>query len=113
MQVVSWFIPFLNWWWPYQNMVDLWNAYGVGRDRRRPDVVSGIGLWWAAYLGLPVVTGVLGFGLIVSAGPDDILSRIAIFYGATFGSQAVAALLARGVVTRLSWRALEHCASVQ
>ena len=55
-------------------MVDLWNAYGAGRDRQAPDVASGIGLWWTAYLGLPVLVGFLGGFMLASANAENALS---------------------------------------
>ncbi len=113
MHVVSWFIPVLSCWWPYQNMVDLWHAYDGRVDRRTPDVASGIGLWWAALLGLPFVAGFAGGFLLASADTQNLLGRLAIFYAGLYASSIVSALLARGVVNRLSWRALEYCASVQ
>jgi hypothetical protein len=112
MQVLSWFIPVVSYWWPYQNLSDLWQSYGVSRDRTRPDHVSGLGAWWAAYLGLPMGAGVLGGFLLASANSENVLDRLAVFYGAVFLAMLVSALLARSVVTRLSWRALEHCVAV-
>jgi hypothetical protein len=113
MQVASWFIPVVGYWWPYQNMVDLWNAYGAGRDRQQPEVASGIGSWWGALLGLPFVAGLVGGLLLATADAENVLSRLALFYAGLFASSVVSALLARGVVNRLSWRALEFCASVR
>jgi len=113
LQVASWIIPLVNYWWPFQNMADIWNAYGVGRDRADREAASGIGVWWAAYLGLPVLVGLLG-GLWVGAGTaENAFSRVALMYAGVFLSTMVSATLARGVVRRLSWRALLTWASLQ
>jgi hypothetical protein len=112
MHLASWIIPIVNWWWPFQNMADLWAAYGTGRPRA-DDVASGIGVWWGAYVGLPFVGGMFSFALMVSATPSNLVSRLAMSYALTFVLVAVSAALARGVVTRLSWRALEHWATTQ
>jgi hypothetical protein len=112
MQIVSWFIPILNYWWPFQNMADVWNAYGIPGDRADREQASGIGMWWAAYLGLPFVVGFLGGFWVVSAPGDGVFSRIAVLYGAVFICTMVSAILARGVVRRLSWRALLTIASI-
>jgi hypothetical protein len=112
MQVLSWFIPVVSYWWPYQNMVDLWNAYGSGQDSTRSRAPSGIGTWWAALQGLPLAAGLGGGLLLATADSQDALSRLVVLYAGIFATMALSALLARGVVNRLSWRALEFCASV-
>lgn len=44
MHVGSWFIPIVFWWFPYQNMKDLWQVY-VSRVNLSP-----LGWWWTLWL---------------------------------------------------------------
>lgn len=39
----SWFIPIVSFWFPYQNISDLWKAIGLARPSWQP-------LWWACWL---------------------------------------------------------------
>jgi hypothetical protein len=59
------------------------------------------------------VAGLVGGVLLGTADSGDALSRLAALYGGVFATMVVSALLARGVVNRLSWRALEFCASAE
>lgn len=47
----SWVIPVVSLWFPYQNISDLWRAFG----RARP---SWLGLWWGLWIGGSVATSV-------------------------------------------------------
>ncbi|MGX5682147.1 DUF4328 domain-containing protein [Schumannella luteola] len=49
----SWFIPFVNWFFPYQNVSDLWTAVG----RPRP---SWLLLWWLLWVIGNAVLGISG-----------------------------------------------------
>jgi hypothetical protein len=54
----AWFVPFLNWFRPYQVMEDVWKAT-AGRERSRVLV----GAWWACYLG--------SFAIFIAAGSGE------------------------------------------
>ena len=112
LHLVSWIVPIISWWWPLQNLSDLWRAYGTVREAAR-DVPSGLGLWWASYVGFPFLGGLLSFALTVSATPDTVVTRLATAYALAFVLVAVSAGLARGVVSRMSWRALEFWATAR
>lgn len=49
----SWFIPVVNWWFPYQNITDLWRA--AGRTRPGWQVA-----WWAFWIASSVTSGISG-----------------------------------------------------
>ncbi|MGX5697883.1 DUF4328 domain-containing protein [Agromyces soli] len=49
----SWFIPVVSFWFPYQNVSDLWRAVG----RARP---SWLIIWWLLFMGGNVVVGISG-----------------------------------------------------
>lgn len=49
----SWFIPVVNWWFPYQNISDLWRA--AGRTRPGWQVA-----WWALWIAASVTSGLSG-----------------------------------------------------
>ena len=50
MHVGSWFIPVVFWWFPFQNIKDLWAANGVSR------VPGLLGVWWTLW----VITNLTG-----------------------------------------------------
>ncbi len=111
MQVVAWFIPVVNWWWPYQDMKDLWVAYGAHKPSGTDTQASPVALWWGLYLGGPFLFGFLSVMLTFGATPESLLARVAAMYVVYFLGWTGVALLARGVVTKLSWRALEFWAT--
>lgn len=113
MHLASWIIPIVNWWWPYQNMKDLWAAYRIGHEGAEA-TASPIGLWWSVYIGGPFVSGLV-FSMVVlpTSPPDQVLARLAACYAVMFLVYAGAALLARDVVRKLSWRALVFWAAMQ
>jgi hypothetical protein len=113
LQVLAWFIPVVNWWWPCQDMRDLWVAYGEHKPRGTDTQASPVGLWWGLYLGGPFLFGFLSVALTFGASPESLLARVAAMYVVYFLGWAGVALLARGVVTRLSWRALEFWATTE
>lgn len=47
----SWFIPVVNWWFPYQNISDLWRAVGRSRPSWQP-------VWWLLWVVSNVVVQV-------------------------------------------------------
>lgn len=49
----SWFIPVVNWWFPYQNVSDLWRAAG----RTRPGWQAA---WWGLWIASSVTGGISG-----------------------------------------------------
>jgi hypothetical protein len=51
--VGSWFIPVVSFWFPYQNVSDLWRAVG----RARP---SWLIVWWLLFMGGNVIVGAAG-----------------------------------------------------
>ncbi len=112
MQVLAWFIPIVNWWWPYQDMKDLWVAYGENKPAGTDTTASPVGLWWGLYLGSPFLFGMFSVILTVGATPESVLGRIAGMYVVFFLGWMGIALVARGVVAKLSWRALEFWATV-
>ena len=112
MHVASWFIPFANWWFPFQNISNLWRSYGAGRQESQAEAAPMlIPLWWASYLLFPFVAGSGGFLVSASldpAAPEQLLPRLALVYAVTFALFGGVTLMARQVVRRLSWRALVH-----
>ena len=114
MHVASWFIPFVSWWFPFQNVTNLWRSYGSGRQETQAESAPMvIPLWWASYLLFPFVAGfggVLAGASLGPTAPEQILPRLAFVYAATFALFAGVTLMARQVVRRLSWRALVHYA---
>ena len=112
MHVLSWFIPFVNCWFPLQNVSGLWRAYGTGRQESQAEASPLLlPVWWLSYLLLPLVpaAGVVLAAVSTDPGaPEQLLSGIALCYAVTFGLLAGVSLLARQVVRRLSWRALVH-----
>ncbi len=114
MHVASWFIPFVNWWFPFQNVSNLWRSYGSGRQETQAEAAPMLlPLWWASYLLFPFVAGLGGFLVGASldpAAPEQVLPRLAFVYALTFALFGGVSLLARQVVQRLSWRALVHYA---
>ena len=62
MHVASWFIPIVNWWFPFQNITQLWRSYGTGRQETQAQAAPMlIPLWWASYLLFPFVAAFGGF----------------------------------------------------
>ena len=114
MHVASWIIPFVSYWFPFQNVSDLWRSYGTGRQEEQAEAAPILlPLWWASFVVVPFVS-VLG-GFLVGASlspvaPEQMLPRLALVYAVVFAMLAGSALLARQVVQRLSWRALVHYA---
>ena len=53
----AWFVPFLNWFRPYQVMEDVWKAT-AGRAKSR----ALVGAWWGCYLGSLLVLFAAGSG---------------------------------------------------
>jgi len=96
----AWFVPFLNWFRPYQVMEDVWDAT-AGRNRNR--VL--LGTWWGFYLASLLVAAAAGSG--ESRTLDDLLRQNG-FYIARAVLTLVAAVLAALVVRAV----LLHPASV-
>jgi hypothetical protein len=104
MQVVAWFVPVLNLWWPYQDHHDLWAAY---RPHGTDSEASPVGLWWGLYLALPFLTGLALPFLVFGTDEQTFVSRVAQWHASFFLVYAALALVARWVVRRMSWRAIE------
>lgn len=111
MHVLSWVLPFVSYWWPVQNVGDLWRAYGDDREPTSQSHPVLIPMWWATFVVQPVVS-VLGVVIVVSGGSSttDVLPGLLLVYVAQFVLVLVGAVLAHRIVQGLSWRALVHFA---
>lgn len=100
MHVGSWFIPIVFWWFPYQNMKDLWQVY-VSRVNLSP-----LGWWWTLWLVANFFSN--GFGRFLWRSDDDDLSFHAYNVLGLIESAMwlVCTALAIRIVQRLTRRAL-------
>jgi hypothetical protein len=96
--VVSWFIPIVSMFAPYQSVSEIWRASepeSVGVDRTdwvTQRVPSLVGVWWGAYL-VSGFIGMLGF-LMPKSGPDPSASRgMATLIGTFFSAIAAVAIV--------------------
>lgn len=112
MHVASWIIPVVNYWFPFQNISDLWRSYGTGRQETQAEAAPMLlPLWWASFALSPVVSGIAGLAVGASldpAAPDQLIPGLALAYVVVFAMMGGVTLLFRQVVQRLSWRALVH-----
>jgi hypothetical protein len=100
--VGAWFIPIANIWLPIQNLNELWYAYEPFDPRGRGRGTSVVLPWWTCWT-ISAVLGALGLHTLLGGDTP----------GAYLGvAWAMAAVLARVVVRRLSWRALVYHADL-
>ncbi|MFE6996537.1 DUF4328 domain-containing protein [Microbacterium sp. NPDC057659] len=63
--VGSWFVPLMNWWWPFQNVKDLvWGS----RAAVKPAV---LGVWWALWLAANLVSVFASRQLLAAETPES------------------------------------------
>ena len=113
MHVLSWVLPVVSYWWPLQNVGDLWRAYGADREPTSQSHPVLIPLWWATFVGQPVVASV-GVLVLFSSGSStttDLLPGLLLVYTAQAVLVVAGAVAARHIVQGLSWRALVHFAA--
>ena len=110
LQLVAWIIPFVNWWWPYQDIGHLWRAYGRNQDEATSATPGSVVAWWSSYIGCAFIVGIL-LSWALTGGSGALVERATLAFGLFALSQAVAAYFARDVVRQLSWRALVYAAA--
>ena len=66
----SWFVPIINFWWPYQIMIDIWRGtQNALRERLgEPQPPRIVGWWWALYL----VNNFWGIVLVFGGGENSV-----------------------------------------
>lgn len=97
----SWFIPVVAWWFPYQNISDLWKAIG----RARP---SWLILWWLLWLASNAVIQISARIYLAADDPEQYRSAMAAsIVGELLSLAAVpfAWLIVRGITRGLEERA--------
>ena len=99
----SYFIPVLNWWWPYVAVTEAWDASDPdGGDSDRKGGRGLLAAWWAFFLLSgwgTLIQGQIGSGVDVHAWARDV--RISL---ASVAVQVIATALTLVVVRRLSRR---------
>lgn len=105
MHAGSWFIPIASFWYPLENMRDLWRHY-VGTS------ATILGWWWAAWLVAELSDRVV---FVMSRDTETLADfrDLAIAGGVSSALAVAAALLALNVVRRLGRAAEEKRTSVQ
>jgi Domain of unknown function (DUF4328) len=56
--IVGWFVPFVNLWFPFQMMVDIWRAGLPAESRANRATLPGI--WWTCFLAFYILSSVTG-----------------------------------------------------
>jgi hypothetical protein len=98
----AWFVPVISFWFPYQNISDLWQA--IGRPRPRWQIV-----WWLAWIASSVFGQIAGRLTLIAESLDQyaiamwmtIASELLMIVAAPF-----AFLVLRGITRGLAARAL-------
>lgn len=104
MHVASWCIPFVSYWFPFQNMTDLWRSYGSVRKQHGEVNGPPFLLWWLCWI-LATWFGGSMFMPILGATVEQVhVFSIVGALGAALG--VLSAALAVPVVRELSWQAL-------
>jgi Domain of unknown function (DUF4328) len=80
----AWFVPFLNWFRPYQVMADVWNATAGRRAKSR----ALVGAWWGCYIGSLLIL------VAADSGEDTPTLEDALHENALYIARAVLVLVA-------------------
>lgn len=104
MHIASWFIPFANWWFPVQNMTDLWRSYGSVRKQHGQVGGPPFFLWWSCWIVAGFFSGAVFLPLLGTTSEMVELYSLMGVVGSVLS--ALAAVFATMVVRRLSWEAL-------
>lgn len=98
----SYFIPVLNWWWPYVAVTEAWDASQPDGGDPRPGARRLLAFWWACFLLSgwgTLIQGQVGRGDDLDAWVRDV--RISLL---ALSIQMIATILSLLVVRRLSLR---------